>query len=208
MSDMNASAAWAGLGLGVALAGAPGPVQAILLAEGVRGGVGRALRAMAGANLTFAALLLVGALGLSATRPSGAVLHALRLAGGAFLIFMAIDSLRSTGRADAAGPGRRSLPPLARGSLAVILNPGGWIFLGTVAASLFATAEQLSGRQGAVLAALALVAGIASGDLAVVLFSGFGLRRADRRVGRWVQRSLATILAALGVGLLISGVVG
>ena len=36
----------AGLGLGIALAGAPGPVQAILLTEALRGGVSRGLRAM------------------------------------------------------------------------------------------------------------------------------------------------------------------
>ena len=40
------------LGIGLALAGAPGPVQAILLTESVRGGFGRGLRAMLGAAAT------------------------------------------------------------------------------------------------------------------------------------------------------------
>lgn len=46
-----------GLGIGVALASAPGPVQAVLLAEAQRGGISRGFRAMAGAILTFGLLL-------------------------------------------------------------------------------------------------------------------------------------------------------
>ena len=47
----------AGFGIGVALAGAPGPVQAILLGEAVRGGLVRGFRTMVGAKL---AMLLIG----------------------------------------------------------------------------------------------------------------------------------------------------
>ncbi len=205
---MNASAALAGFGLGIALAGAPGPVQAILLAEGIRDGVGRAFRAMAGANLTFAVLLLAAALGFSVARPSGVVLQLLKVAGGVFLAWMAVDGFQSAQqRSERSGP-RRTLPPAARGLLAVVLNPGGWIFLATVATSVFATAEQLSGHSGPVLAALALITGIAVGDGAVVLFGGVGLRRANAGLAAWVQRGLAVVLAALAVGLLVSGVMG
>ena len=55
----NLSPALAGLGLGIALAGAPGPVQAVLLTEALRGGATRGFRAMVGANLTLGVLLRV-----------------------------------------------------------------------------------------------------------------------------------------------------
>jgi homoserine/homoserine lactone efflux protein len=196
----------AGLGLGVALAGAPGPVQAVLLAESVRGGPARGFRAMAGANVTFAALLVALALGLSLAPPSGPVLRVLMIAGGALLIWLAIDGLRSSDDLEAASPDRRSVPPVLRGALAVLINPGAWLFLGTAATSLFATATEAGGRGAALLAAAALVLGLALGDGAVVLLGGFGLRRADDRVATWIRRVLAVVLAGLGVWLLIQGV--
>jgi threonine/homoserine/homoserine lactone efflux protein len=126
------------LGIGIALAGAPGPVQAVLLAEAVRGGVGRGLRALVGASLTFGLLLLCVALGVSVVIPDGPVLSALRVAGGGLLIWLAVEALRFGGHA---APTRRSgttLPAAARGSLAVLLNPGAWLFLGAVASPALA----------------------------------------------------------------------
>lgn len=197
----------AGLGLGIALASAPGPVQAVLLAESIRGGVARGFRAMAGASITFGLLLVALALGLSVAAPSGVVLRVLEVAGGALLVVLAVDGFRARPQLDPANGERRSLPPVARGSLAVLLNPGAWLFLGTAASSLFAAATQEGGTEAAVLAALALMAGLAAGDGAVVLLGGLGIRRAGERVALWVRRGLAVVLAALGVGLIVRGVV-
>jgi threonine/homoserine/homoserine lactone efflux protein len=197
----------AGLGLGIALASAPGPVQAVLLAESIRGGVARGFRAMAGASITFGLLLVALALGLSVAAPSGVVLQVLEVAGGALLVVLAVDGFRARPQLDPANGERRSLPPVARGSLAVLLNPGAWLFLGTAASSLFAAATQEGGTEAAVLAALALMAGLAAGDGAVVLLGGLGIRRAGERVALWVRRGLAVVLAALGVGLIVRGVV-
>ncbi|MDQ4004787.1 MAG: LysE family transporter, partial [Actinomycetota bacterium] len=174
----------AGLGLGIALASAPGPVQAVLLSESIRGGLGRGFRAMAGASLTFGVILLALALGLSLAAPTGPVLRILQTAGGALLLWLAIDGFRTAGRVDPAGE-RRALPPTVRGALAVILNPGAWLFLATAASSLLADAVRQGGRASAVLAAAALIAGLAVGDAGVVLLGGVGLRRAGERVGIW-----------------------
>jgi threonine/homoserine/homoserine lactone efflux protein len=202
----GASPVLAALTLGLALAGAPGPVQAVLLAESVRGGVGRGFRAMAGAGVTFGLLLVCLALGLSVAAPGGVALRVLEVLGGLLLLWLAWDGLRSGHDVDPSEAGRRSLPPVVRGSLAVVLNPGAWVFLGAVAAPLFASATRAGGRWSAVLAAGALVVGLAVGDGAVVLMGGLGVRRAGARVGLWVRRALAVVLAGLGVWLIVTGV--
>ena len=200
-----ASPVLAGLGLGIALASAPGPVQAVLMAEAIRGGITRGLRAMAGANLTFGLLLVLLALGLSVAPPSGVTLRVLNVVGGILLLWLAVEGFRAAGRPAEATFERRQLPPAARGALAVILNPGAWLFLGAVASPLFASATERGGTPTALFAAGALVIGLAIGDGAVVLL-GLGVRRAGDRVGMWVRRGLAIVLAGLGVWLLIRGV--
>jgi threonine/homoserine/homoserine lactone efflux protein len=208
MTAGTISYALAGLGLGVALAGAPGPVQAVLLAESVRGGIARGFRAMAGANGTFGLLLLLLALGLSVAAPTEAALRVLKVAGGALLVWLAVDGIRSRHEAALPAPRRRALPPMVRGALAVLLNPGAWLFLATAASSLFAAATRSGGTGGSVLAAVTLVIGLAMGDGAVVLVGGLGVRRAGPLVANGVQLALAVLLALVGAWLLVSGVVG
>jgi threonine/homoserine/homoserine lactone efflux protein len=203
----SASPVLAGLGLGIALASAPGPVQAVLMAEAIRGGVARGLRAMAGANVTFGLLLVLLALGLSIAPPSGLTLRILNVVGGALLLWLAVEGFRAAGRPTEATSERRQLPPAVRGSLAVILNPGAWLFLGAVASPLFASATEQGGTETALFAAGALVIGLAIGDGAVVLL-GLGVRRAGDRTAVWVRRVLAIVLAGLGLWLVIRGVIG
>lgn len=191
----------AGLGLGIALAGAPGPVQAMLLSETLRGGTGRGLRALAGANLSFGLLLVGVALGLSVVVPNEAALRVLKIGGGLFLLWLAFDGFRAPDTADGAAQGGRGLPLPARGALAVLLNPGMWLFLATAASSLFAAATQQGGRLTALGSALALMLGVGLGDAAVVLAGGTGLRRAGPGVARVLRRGLAVVLAGIGLGL-------
>ena len=206
MANLAEAPVVAALSLGVALAGAPGPVQAVLLAESVRGGVARGFRALAGASLTFGSLLVGLALGLSLAPPAGTALRVLKIVGGLFLLWLAVDGLRAGHRPDPDRAARRSLHPTARGSLAVLLNPGAWLFLGAVASPLFGEATRVGGTAGALLAAAALVVGLALGDLAVVVLGGLGLRRAGDRTLLWIGRVLAAVLAGLGVWLLVQGV--
>ena len=192
----------AGLGLGVALAGAPGPVQAMLLAESLRGGTGRGLRALAGANLSFGILLIALALGLSVSVPAEPALRVLKIVGGVFLVWLGYDGFRAREDTSSRGDRRRRLPLAARGALAVVLNPAVWLFLATAASSLFAAATQQGGRGAALTAALALIAGLAAGDAAVVVAGGTGLRRAGPNVARLMRRALALVLAVFGLWLI------
>ena len=101
--------------------------------------------------------------------------------------------------------GRGGLPPVARGSLSVLLNPGAWLFLPVIALPLMAVARDANGMAGAFLVAGGLMAGAALGDLAIVVIVGTGLRRAGSGAGRWVRRGLAVVLGLLGL-VLLSGV--
>ena len=203
-TTVSASPALTALGIGLALASAPGPVQAVLLTEAVRGGAGRGFRALAGVHLTFGLLLMSLALGLSVASPSGVALRILKFAGGVLLLWLAVDGLRSK-RLGEATNGRRTLPPVVRGALAIILNPGGWLFLGAVASPLFVTATQHGGIGSAVLVAVAFVSGAAMGDVVLVTIGALGLRQAGERVTRWVRLTLAALLAGFGSWLLLSG---
>jgi threonine/homoserine/homoserine lactone efflux protein len=199
------SPAVAGLGLGVALASTPGPVQAVLLAESVRGGIGRGLRALLGAHVTTGTLLVCVALGIAFVPPSGPAVRVLKVAGGSFLLWLAIEGFRSAGKSEQASTERRTFPPAVRGSLAVLLNPGAWLFLGAVASPLLATAAREGGRGRALFVVLGVATGLAFGDGIVVLLGGIGVRRAGARVERWVRRAMAGLLAVLGGWLAITG---
>lgn len=196
----------AGFGIGAALASAPGPVQAVLVAEAVRGGVRRGVRALVGASVTFALLLAALALGLAVSLPRGLALHAVEMLGGGFLLWVAWDALWAGSAPGRELDERRQVAPTVRGALAVALNPGAWLFLGAVAAPLLASAAAGGGIGLSMAVAAALVAGAAAGDSLIVVIGGVGLRRADERVGRWVARLLATVLAGLGLWLLFGGV--
>lgn len=200
----------AGFGVGAALASTPGPVQAVLLTESVRGGIARGFRALAGASTVFGSLLICLALGLSLMAPRGTALAALQVAGGALLLGLSADAfrqLRELAGAGATAAGRLAVPPYARGALAVVLNPGGWLFLAAVASPLLASAGQHAGTAAALAVAATMTAGVAAGDAATVLVGGMVLRRARSRAGWWLRCALAALLAGFGGWLLVTGVI-
>jgi threonine/homoserine/homoserine lactone efflux protein len=192
--------------LGLVLASSPGPVQAVLLAESARGGRRRGFAAMLGANATFAALLAALAGGLALVAPTGTAARFIRLGGGIFLLLLAADTWRGATRrqADAA---RRGLPAGPRGVLAVLLNPGAWIFLGTTAAALMADALRRGGRGFALLAAAAMTVGIAVIDGALVLLASEGRTRLGALGGARLAHVLAAALAVFGIVFITSAAI-
>jgi threonine/homoserine/homoserine lactone efflux protein len=198
----------AALGMGFALASAPGPVQAVILSEAVRGGPGRGLRVTAGAALTFGTLLVALALGIASVAIDGTPLRVLQVLGGILLVWLAVDGLRASAPMAPEADGRGGLPPMARGSLAVLLNPGAWLFLAGVATPVLASAALGGGRASAVLTAVALEAGTATGDALLAILAGTGIRRLGAERVRLTQRLLAAILAALGAWLIYLGLSG
>jgi threonine/homoserine/homoserine lactone efflux protein len=197
----------AAFGLGVALGASPGPVQLLLFSEAARGGASRGLRAMAGANATFCFMLVVLAAGLSSIDPGPTFLSVIRIVGGGFLVFLAIDALRENRRGrpvEGASPG---LHPAVRGIVAVLLNPGAYVFLATTGTAVVADAAHDGGRGLAFLTVAALLVGVSLMDSGMVLL-GTGARRVSERVLKNLGDVLALALGALGLWLIVLGFVG
>jgi threonine/homoserine/homoserine lactone efflux protein len=197
----------AAFGLGVALGASPGPVQLLLFSEASRGGVRRGLLAMAGANLTFGLYMLLLAAGLSSLEPSETFLRVVQVIGGGFLVFLAVDALRENRRPEVVDASRPRVHPSVRGIVAVLLNPGVYVFLATTGTAVVASAVEEGGRGLAVVTVLALLVGVSLMDSAMVLL-GAGAHKVGERTLRTLGDILALALGALGVWLVVAGVTG
>ena len=205
---MDLSIPLAAFGLGVALGASPGPVQLLLFSEASRGGAARGLRAMAGANATFGAMMLLLAAGLSSLEPSDTFLRVVKVIGGAFLVFLAVDAVRAGRRPAVVDEHPRGgLHPSVRGVVAVLLNPGVYVFLATTGTAVVASAVDEGGRGLAVVTVIALLIGVSLMDSAMVLL-GAGAHRVSDRLLRILVEILAAAMGTLGVWLMISGIVG
>ena len=204
---MDVSIPLAAFGLGVALGASPGPVQLLLFSEASRGGVGRGLRAMAGANATFGAMMLLLVAGLSSIEPSETFIRVVQVIGGAFLVFLAVDAIRESRRPQVVEVLRGALHPSVRGIVAVVLNPGVYVFLATTGTAVVASSIEEGGRGLAVVTVLALLLGVSLMDSAMVLL-GAGAHRVSDRFLRVLSDALAVALGALGLWLIVRGIVG
>jgi threonine/homoserine/homoserine lactone efflux protein len=142
----------AAFALGFALGAAPGPVQLLILTETAKRGLSGGLRVMLGANGTLFLVMVALAFGFSSLAPGEGLLRALRVVGGGFLLFLALDELRRVRReaGDPEAPQPEAPPtmgPTMRGVVSVVLNPGAWIFFATTASAVIADATADGGRE-------------------------------------------------------------
>lgn len=203
---MSGAGPIAAFAFGFALGAAPGPVQLLILSQTARRGFGGGVRVMLGANLTLLAILLAIAVGVAAAEPSATALRALRAIGGVVLIAIAANELRTLLGARPAEDARpdgavseRALSPTVVGIIAVLLNPGAWIFFATTAASILATTSTERGTAAAIVTAVFIAAGVSASDLSLTLLGSGG----RRLIG---DRGLPIVRTVLAAGLLIVGV--
>jgi threonine/homoserine/homoserine lactone efflux protein len=204
----------AAFAFGFALGAAPGPVQLLILSQTARRGFGGGVRVMLGANLTLLAILIAIAVGVSAAEPSETALRALRVIGGLVLIAIAGNELRTLLGARPADDGSRSegtaseraLSPTVVGIVAVLLNPGAWIFFATTAASILATTSTERGTTAAIVTAVFIAAGVSASDLSLTLLGSGGRRLIGDRGLRIVRTVLAAGLLVVGVAFVWQGV--
>lgn len=187
----------------------PGPSFVLVVrtsvAQSRRDGLAAALGMGAG-GVVFAALAL---LGLQALLMQAAWLYlALKVAGGAYLIYLAIKLWRAArepiavgvnGNAAAAKPGRSFL----MGLMTQLSNPK----TAVVYASIFAALLPAQPPLWLVLALPALVFGVEVGWYAAValLFSSPQPRSVYLRSKRWIDRIAGAVLGALGARLILEG---
>ena len=97
--------------------------------------------------------------------------------------------------------------PTTRGVVAVLLNPGSWLFLATTASALVADAVGDGGRATAFVTVIALMAGVSVMDGITVLLGG-GSTLLAGRAGKWIRLALTLLLGTIGVVFLVRGIVG
>ena len=203
----------AAFALGFALGAAPGPVQLLLLTETAKRGLSGGMRVMIGANGTLLVVMVALAFGFSSLGPSEGLLRALRLVGGAFLIYLAVDELAHLRREASLGQTRPAddvagMGPTIRGIVAVILNPGAWIFFATTASTVIAESTADAGRDAAVAAAVAMTVGVSLSDFMFTLLGSGGRTLLGDRGLRWIRGGLSVGLAAIGSAFVWQGVTG
>ena len=103
----------------------PGPVNLVAFNLGLNRGLGPALRHVSGATCGFSVLLLTIGGGLQWLAQWTALMHAIRLGGVLFLLYLAWRLARSDGALVQETPGRP--PSFVAGALMQWLNPKAWI---------------------------------------------------------------------------------
>ena len=124
-----------GVVLGLAAGFAPGPLLALILAQSIRFGTREGLKVAAAPLLTdLPIVILATALVAAAAGTAGGLLGAISLAGAAFVAYLGIESIRTTG----VQAGRPDEAPRswARGALVNALSPHPYIFWVTVGAPI------------------------------------------------------------------------
>ena len=195
--------------LGFALGAAPGPVQLLILTETAKRGFTGGVRVMLGANGTLCLMLVALAFGFSSLTPGTGVLRGLRVIGGAFLVYLAVDELRRVRRegtdptaVDVAPP---TMGPTTRGVVSVVLNPGAWIFFATTASAVIADATVDGGTDVALATAAAMTIGVSVSDFTFTLLGSGGRTLVGDRGLRWIRAVLSIGLAAIGAVFIVQG---
>jgi threonine/homoserine/homoserine lactone efflux protein len=171
----------------------PGPNNALLLASGTRFGFLRTAPHVAGTALGMAALVLAvaGGVGVVLLAVPGAGL-ALKLAGSAYLLWLALGIARARGgkRAAATRPLR-----VLQAAAFQFANPKAWLF---VLAAVGAFLPPNLAPAVAALAVATVIAVVVLATAAVWAAGGAALRRVldDQRLQRPVAIVLAVLLAA------------
>lgn len=188
------------LALGFTAGISPGPLLTLVLASTLERGFAAGVRVAIAPALTDWLIIAI-ALFVLKDLPA-AWLTAMRLLGGAFVIWIGVQTVRSAGREIHIGEASdNGLRDLRRGVVVNVLNPHPWLFWFTVGGPILIA----SWRDSAVWAAgfLAIFYGLLVG--CKVLFAWITARGRRFLSGRWYRGTLAAsglILIGLG-GLLI-----
>lgn len=182
----------------------PGPAMLYALRNTLRGGWALGMATGAGLALIAAGWTLAAFLGLQAVFALVPwAYHALKLAGAAYLIWLAFHIWRDAGSPLATTPEKRTrgklLRAFAMGMLVNLANPKSVLFAAAVLVVIFPAG--LSATQIALVVVNHLVIELAGYGLIAWALSRPAARDAYLGARRWLDRIAAAVLAALGARL-------
>ncbi|WP_019643463.1 LysE family translocator [Novispirillum itersonii] len=185
----------------------PGPDMAFILGQTVRGGRSAGFSALAGIWTGAFGHVLMAAAGLSAVLAASAVAFAaVKWAGAAYLIWLGIKALRSSGgglTVDAAPPARLGAV-YRQGIVVSLLNPKVAVFfLAFLPQFVVPGAGPLWAQL--MLHGVLVIAAAAVVEPPLILAGGLltARLRASPKIGLWLDRTLGGLLIALGLRLAV-----
>ncbi len=189
-------------GVAIVLAMTPGPDMALVLRNGLRGGRGAAFRTVAGVSVGLVGWALATALGIAAIlAASTTVFTALKIAGGAYLILLGVQTLLALRRNEPVKPAEDRSPgsPFRQGLVTNLLNPKLAVFFTTLLPQFISEGDPYVAK-AVLLAALFTVIGLAW--LVVYAFLIDAVAR-SRRFRTTVEAISGAVLVALGLRLTV-----
>ena len=186
-----------GLILGATAAMQPGPLQAYLLSLTTRYGWQRALPATFAPLISDGPILILVFLVLTSMPPL--VLHALQVAGGLFLIYLAYGAFKNFRTATSMEPGDEDPEGhiVLKAALINFLSPNPYIFWATIAGPIFISGWQEAPRFGIGFLVAFYVAIIGGFMAFVALFAITG--KLDERLNRALNGLAAVALLIFGL---------
>jgi len=191
-----------GLLLGLSCGLAPGPLMTIVVTQSLRHGWREGCKVALVPLITDAPIIVLSLGVASRAAQMQPVLGTLSLAGGLFVLYLAVDTFRAT--APAADATTERPKSLLKGTLANILSPNPWFFWMTVGAATLAKAVAVSWL--AALAFLALFYALLVGaKMLVGIIAGRSRDVLEGRAYHAIMQLLGLLLAVFGVLLLVDG---
>lgn len=191
-----------GLLLGLSAGLSPGPMLALVLAQALRHGSREGCKVALTPLVTDPPIILVTLLLASKLTELSLLLGIVSVAGGAFVLFLAWESLRPA-RQEAVAPAEQP-GSCFKGIVTNLLNPHPWVFWLTVGAAMLAKAM----TQGWRVAAAFLVGFyllLVGSKVGVALLAGRSRHLLAGRPYRVTMRILATLLALFALVLFREG---
>jgi threonine/homoserine/homoserine lactone efflux protein len=193
-----------GIALGFAAGISPGPLLGLVIARSLRSGW------RAGVVVSFAPLFsdtpVVALALLVLSRLSAAALPVLSIAGGAFVIWLGIDTVRSAPHGAKIGDAPPPAHALRQAVATNLLNPHPYIFWGTVGAAVLARTSAGVGVPGVAAFLLGFYVLLVGSKIALALIVGASRGWLSGRGYTLVVTCSGLLLVGLGIVLAAQGI--
>ena len=189
--------------MGFSVASMPGPILALITTETLRRGAWPGAQTALAPMCVDACVMLPLVLALHSAIPSGAGAVAVGVAGGAFLLWLGLQSLRAGSAPTAAERhrGSRQLSPFLKSVLTQLMNPYAYIFWGTVGFGFFRAGFASQGIQGALSFPVGFWLGAGTMNFLVVYLVSRGRRYLPPRLEPYVHIFSGVLLIGAGAFL-------